>query len=230
MSSLKRFLHLEGRRQERGSAAPAEPSASGRFASLEHPADEASMEVPRAAATVARFERQVSDQPLVTDERALEEQPFLRCMHCQIDSSRYAQHCPQCGSSLTSPEQQEFNRALWQQRLQHREEEVRAQEAARKVTAEQMVELENAYRQLDTLREVRGDLPFGLWVIRQIKDPRWRIGVIASGLLGYAVLCVVALRGGWGARQLWLLVTIALSALFAPPSMRRRRRRWFDDY
>jgi hypothetical protein len=231
MSHLRRFLHLEGRRKARDSAAPAEPSASSRFATLEQPASAAPEEAFVPPATVQRFERQVSDPPLATDERALEEQPFLRCMHCQIDSSRYAQVCPQCGSSLTAPEQQEFNRALWEQRLRYREEEAKAQEEASRVRAEQQAELEAAYRQLERRSRPSGETPLGIWLLRRIADPRWRIGVIVGGLLAYAVFSVVELRGGRPSFRLWLLVTLGLVALFTPPRMLvTRRRRWYDDF
>jgi hypothetical protein len=240
MSSLKRFLHLEGHRKDRGPSAPRRKDGPSRFSALENPAPDASDGAASPAGTRQRFERQVTDQPLATAERAPEEQPFIRCMACHADNSRYAQSCINCSEALQTPAQQEFNRALWEERLQQRAEEARASQARAAAEREAMAErlfqseLERARLEREYGREGQ-DVPPGIWLLRRIRDPRWRIGVIAGGALTFVIVLGAALRGSSGARLALFFGGLLALVMFTPPRvwLQRRRRRWWerdDDY
>lgn len=238
MSSLKRFLHLEGQRKGRAPSPPAKVGPS-RFSALENDrAPGGPGEAPAPAGTVERFERQVSDQPLATDARSLDEQPFIRCMHCHGDNGRFAQYCINCSEALNTPAQQEFNRHLWDERLQQRAEENKFSQAKatadRQAMAEQLAERELLGQRLkESFEEERvdQDVALGVRMLRAIQSPGWRLAIIGGGLLVIAGFGVAALRGNMNARLVLLGCAVLGLFLFTPPRvwLERRRRRWWQD-
>src|SRR5207248_1655233 len=81
----------------------------------------------------ARFapeERRAAPSGIETDEEPADAQPFLRCAQCEMDNTRFAERCANCGAPLHTPEQDLYNRQLWQKR---RAEAAAEQEALRKM-------------------------------------------------------------------------------------------------
>ena len=52
-----------------------------------------------------------------------DDQPFIRCLHCQGDSNVQASRCGCCGAPLETDAQREFNAKLWAQRRVEKQEE-----------------------------------------------------------------------------------------------------------
>src|SRR4051794_10129235 len=109
MSRKSRFTNLELPRPARD--ANEESASSSRFESVEPKAAEPiSTGVPQAH--LARFGIPAAPElPLRT--RTAGEQPFIRCMQCDVDSSIYVDRCGHCGAALDTSEQRAFNEALW---------------------------------------------------------------------------------------------------------------------
>ncbi len=81
------------------------------------------------------------------EQRGEEEQPFLRCMRCETDSSRYASTCTTCGEELGTEAQQAYNQKLWAARRKEREELERENAGRREAQARAEVEVGEARRQ-----------------------------------------------------------------------------------
>jgi len=72
-----------------------------------------------------------------------------------------------------------------------------------------------------------GGSPYGLRLLKMIKNPLVRIGVIVGAIA--APILMIALpdrRSGW--RVAGMLVAFVIAALVSPPGWRYRRRRWWD--
>lgn len=131
----RRFQRLERARPERPDG-DEHPGAAGRFEGVEAepPPAPAGPPASRPGPAGNRF-REPAPRPLEVAEEDPGEQPFLRCMRCEADNSRYARACATCGEDLGTPEQRAFNQGLWDRRRQERAEEDR-QAAERRVAAE----------------------------------------------------------------------------------------------
>lgn len=125
MSSLLRFLHLERPR----SAAPDEgdptPATAERFEGVERPGAGNAPGAPSSSgADLGRFGPE-PEPGIDLVETAAGERPFTRCMSCGMDHNVFATSCSNCGASLDTEAQREFNDRLWARR-----QEEAAREAA----------------------------------------------------------------------------------------------------
>jgi hypothetical protein len=119
-----RFLNLERGRRDAPGTAPAQ-QGSGRFDALEHPGEVAP---PAAAPSADRFRPPPEPKlALELSESRPEDQPFIRCLRCQMDNHALATACSQCHCDLNTPEQRDFNQKLWDQ-LRRESEEFKAAE------------------------------------------------------------------------------------------------------
>ncbi len=102
-----------------------------RFLRLERPHQRGEQQTPVAnAERFAPEERRAPGSGIETDEEPADAQPFLRCARCEMDNTRFATLCANCGAALLTPEQELYNRQLWQKR---RAEAAAEQEALRKM-------------------------------------------------------------------------------------------------
>ncbi|HZZ85597.1 MAG TPA: hypothetical protein VFE30_13745 [Anaeromyxobacteraceae bacterium] len=69
--------------------------------------------------------------------------------------------------------------------------------------------------------------PYGLRLLRLIKSPAWRIGVIV-GAVALPLLLLLVGRRGSGLQIAGFVCLFAIAALFSPPGYRYRRRRFWD--
>jgi hypothetical protein len=98
-----------------------------RFLRLERPHQPGDQHTP-----VANAERFTPEEPrppgsgIEIDEEPAGEQPFLRCAQCEMDNARFAEQCSNCGAPLRTPEQDLYNRQLWQKRRKEAEAESEA--------------------------------------------------------------------------------------------------------
>ncbi len=175
-----------------------------RFLKLERPHQRGEQQTPVAnAERFAHEEGRAPGSGLTTDEEPADAQPFLRCAQCEMDNTRFAQRCSNCGAALLTPEQELYNRQLWQKR---RAEAAAEEEALRK------------------MHQPAG--PADPEQIRQqLSRWRWRAGCAAALWLGGTGLA--ALRTHHPV-PMWLFFGSAavLLALFTPA---RRRRYWWSS-
>ncbi len=110
MKQLGRFLRLE---RERKDTEPSTPVPPRRFATLERAQDGDATVAPvrRPSGSLERFSPE-PEPPLVLDAPDTA-QPFVRCVHCGADSSRYALVCVHCEARLDTEECRVFNARLW---------------------------------------------------------------------------------------------------------------------
>ncbi|HKB77585.1 MAG TPA: hypothetical protein VKC58_13385 [Myxococcales bacterium] len=216
-----------------------------RFLRLERPHQPG--EQHTAVANPARFapeERRAPGSGIETDEEPEGAQPFLRCAQCEMDNTRFADRCANCGAPLHTPEQDLYNRQLWQKR---RTEAAAEQEALRKMhqpatpdgvgqpvhdaryALGEVLAREVADREETRLSWMSGavDVPFGIRAVMAM-PPRWRWragGAIALWL------------GGTGAAALrthhptpiWLFFgSLAVLLAFFTPARPRRRSWWWS--
>jgi len=221
-----------------------------RFMRLERPHQPGEQHTP-----VANAERFAPEEPrppgsgIEIDEEPVGEQPFLRCARCEMDNTRFAQGCSNCGAPLHTPEQELYNRQLWQKRRAEAQAEGEALQRMREpsppardpeVARQKLRETDPRYALGETLaREVLkreekklfwtsgwSGVPLGLRIATAMPARwRWRVGV--------ALLCWL---GGTGAVALrthqppptWLFfgTLILLLLLFSPA--RPRRRFWWS--
>ncbi|MFL5302239.1 MAG: hypothetical protein ACJ79R_18065 [Anaeromyxobacteraceae bacterium] len=209
---------------------------------------------PPPTPSASRFRDPPRSTGLELDLAPDDEQPFRRCCRCEVDSGRFASACPNCGADLHSDEQRVFNERLWAERRREtadidrenaerreaarraEEEGARAQRAAAEALAREVGDRERRRLERDgwgaggtygedddawTGRDVR---PVGLRLLSLIRDPRWRMGVIAALLALVLGTVVYALAR----RQPAAIVVVALvvSVLFSPQRPRWRRRFW----
>ena len=215
-----------------------------RFLRLERPHQPGEQHTP--VANPARFapeERRAPASGIETDEEPADAQPFLRCAQCEMDNTRFAERCANCGAPLHTPEQDLYNRQLWQKR---RAEAVAEQEALRKM--HEPAAPDGAVRPVHDPRYALGealarevadreearlswmsaavDVPFGIRAVMAMAPRwRWRVGLaLAAWLTGTGL---AALRTHH-ATAMWLFFgTLAvLLALFTPS---RPRRFWWSS-
>ncbi|HZN95755.1 MAG TPA: hypothetical protein VFB81_23740, partial [Myxococcales bacterium] len=231
MSRFDRFRKLEAPRTERPADGPRKTQE--RFDRVEAgraPSDLPPPPPPPPGPAARRIERQVSDQPLILDQRSTQEQQFIRCMHCEGDNSRYASDCVHCGAALQTEAQRDFNERFWQQRQVQVAEEKQAVERFHKgreqMTKEQAEAQAAAY--MSMVQEARGGelgggsswTPPGVRFIRSIENPngQWLAigGFVLAGAL--AVLGLVKHKPGQDV-LMWacLGVLMVLGILFTPP-------------
>ena len=229
-----------------------------RFLRLERPHRPGEQHTP--VASPGRFAPEEDRPPgsgIDTDEEADDVQPFLRCARCEMDNTRFAQKCANCGAPLHTPEQELYNRQLWQKR---RAEAAAEQEALRKMHEPPRLDGDAALA-----REVGEELA------RQrlrAQDPRYAMGEVLAREVAereearllwmgggsnvpFGVRAVVAMTPRWrwraaGITALWLggtglaalrthepvaiwLFFGSLAVLLALFSPARRRRFWWSD-
>jgi len=250
---LRRFERLERPRQG-GPDGDERPSAEDRFDDIgatgpARPAAPAASEP--APAPGDRF-APPRPRPPDLEQRSDEEQPFVRCMRCETDSSRYARTCTTCGEELNTEEQRAYNRKLWAARVKERDQLTRESAERRQAAAQAEVELAEARRQVaaEMARQVgererwrleQGDpwggggydpdgpyrgpqdsTPIGLRLLRAIRSPGWRLAAI-GGLVVAAVLALFLARRFPPA----LIVVVSLLIALFSPRRRWRRRLWW---
>jgi hypothetical protein len=178
-----------------------------RFLRLERPHKPGEQRSPVAHAE--RFAPEEARAPLSgieTDEEAAGEQPFQRCARCEMDNTRFAERCVNCGAALRTPEQELYNRQLWQKR--------RAEAAAEQEALQRMRDPGPPLEEEGARERMRA------------QDPRYRLGEVlahevgareeerlfwmsgASGVpFGVRALMAMSSRWRWrsvGALALWL--------------------------
>jgi len=171
---IRRFERLERRRAGLPDG-DERPATQERFSGLEsggaapppasHPAG-----LPGGAGD--RF-RPPPERPPEVEVAEEDAQPFLRCMRCETDASRYAQACANCGADLRDQDQRAYNRRLWAERRAQRDELERANGARRQAAAQAEAEAALARRQAaeelarqvgDQVRDRLEREQGGLWV------------------------------------------------------------------
>ncbi len=222
-----------------------------RFLRLERPHQRGEQQTP-----VANAERFAPEEPrapgsgIETDEEPADAQPFLRCARCEMDNTRFARQCANCGASLLTPEQELYNRQLWQKR---RAEAAAEQEALRKmhqppppldpevsrerlraqdpryalgeVLAQEVAEREES--RLSWMGGGMGGVTFGVRVVMAM-PPRWRWRVGGAIALWLGGTGVAALRTHHPTATWLFFGSLAvLLALFTPA--RPRRRYWWSS-
>ena len=88
-----------------------------RFLKLERPHQRGEQQTPVVNADrFAPEEQRTPGSGIAIDEEPADAQPFLRCARCEMDNTRFAATCANCGAQLHTPEQEVYNRQLWQKR------------------------------------------------------------------------------------------------------------------
>jgi hypothetical protein len=214
-----------------------------RFLRLERPHQPGEQHTP--VANPARFapeERRAPSSGIETDEEPDDAQPFARCAQCEMDNTRFAGRCANCGAPLHTPEQDLYNRQLWQKR---RAEAAAEQEALRKMhqpaapdggvrpvhdaryALGEVLAREVADREEARLSWMSSDVsvPLGIRAVMAM-PPRWRWragGVIALWLGGTGI---AALRTHHPT-PMWLFFgSLGVLLAFFTPSRPRRRYWW----
>jgi hypothetical protein len=187
-----------------------------RFLRLERPHRPGEQHTP--VATAGRFAPEEDRPPgsgIETDEGADDEQPFLRCARCEMDNTRFAQQCANCGAPLHTPEQELYNRQLWQKR---RAEAAAEQEALRKMHERPRLDSDAEFArgvgaglERQRLRATDPRYALGEVLAREVADREearlaWMTG--ASGV-PFGIRAVMALSPAWrwraaGIVALWL--------------------------
>jgi len=181
---------------------------------------------PCTGLTRQRFEAEL---PLETEGAAL---LFHRCYLCGADSQRNSPQCEHCGASLTTPEQEAFDRELFER---EQVEQAREAEAARQAASQPSPLTESAQQALgkafaeEFAQEREAQLPPGLRWLRGLSWPG-RLAAVGSLLVLMAFSWAMARgRPGW-LLALWGEGALAL-ALFTPLGWwGRRLRRPFMPY
>jgi hypothetical protein len=224
-----------------------------RFLKLEGPHRRAEEQSP--VANVDRFAPEAPRAPgsgIAIDEEPAGAQPFLRCARCEMDNTRFATTCANCGAPLHTPEQELYNRQLWQKR--------RAEAAAEAEAVKKMHEppppVDGELVQ-ERLRAQDPRYAMGEILAREVADREearlaWMVGGMS---VPFGVRAVAAMPTRWrwwvgGALSLWLLGTglaalsthhpapmwlffgtlAVLLALFTPPRPYRRRYWWTNGW
>jgi hypothetical protein len=144
---LRRFLHLERPRQERGAepAAP-DPGTAGRFGGVERPGDRPAPPEPRSSgAQLGRFGPE-PERGLELAEAAPDRRPFTRCMACGMDHNLGATQCSTCGATLATDEVRAYNDRLWAERQEQAAREAAEGAALREARARAEAEYAEARR------------------------------------------------------------------------------------
>jgi hypothetical protein len=145
VSRLGRFLHIERSRADgTGTDRAPDQGTAARFGTVEAPGPAGATPAP-SGAELERFgpEPAPGIDLAETDPGA---RPFTRCMRCGMDHGVFASECGNCGASLATAEQREFNERLWSQRREEAAREARALEERRALAAREEAELAAARR------------------------------------------------------------------------------------
>lgn len=142
---FRRFERLERPRQE-GADAVDRPATGERFEGLETASPPAAGGAPASTGAGDRF-APPRPRPPELEQRSTEEQPFLRCMRCETDSSRYARTCSTCGEELHTEAQRAYNEKLWAARVKERDDLERENAGRREAAARAEQEAAEARRQ-----------------------------------------------------------------------------------
>ena len=242
MVDSKRFLHLERDRPRRE-----EPEGKTRTEVHERFRD-----APRSETTPGEQPGSVTTGRFQADESsglALDDSPhavtFQRCIQCGADNSRFVEWCERCGGSLTTPEQRapQVQLELEQSRARQEEDaglaqlhatraaEVQAQQEAvhsaalelGRALANRERDREEAVLGEDAYPRRRG--PLAPRLLKQIPDPRVRMGVMVGGI---GLLLVPWFLHGAAAFDLRFASLSLFVALFAP--WRPRTRGFWRDF
>jgi len=198
-----------------------------RFLKLERPHQRGEQQTPVAnASRFAPEEPRAPGSGIAIDEEPDDAQPFLRCARCEMDSTRFAQACANCGAALHTPEQELYNRRLWQKR--------RAEAAAEREAVEKMHQAPptaQAQEEEARLAWMAGgmNVPFGIRALAAMSPRwRWRTGIAVALWLSGTGLTALS---GHHPTAMWLFFgTLAvLLALFTPAQPRWRRRYWWSS-
>lgn len=243
MPRLRRFLHIERPRDERGEGAEdARPSgAADRFEGVERPG--AAPPAPSTSgAGLGRFGPDPEPRIDLVETDA-GERPFTRCMRCGMDHGVFATECAGCGASLDTEPQREFNERLWARRQEEAAREAKAA-AERRAEADRAGAEAAAARQRlgeELAREVAererlrlggeglggrgwgslgGGGPIGLRILRALPDWRWQAGAIG---IAVAVVGGLFAYGRNGHPFALLLALVVTGVLVVPPGWRVRR-------
>jgi hypothetical protein len=166
-----------------------------------------------------------------TAEEPADAQPFTRCGVCEADNSRYIARCMNCGANLDTPEQRDFNEALWSKR---RAEQATAPaggaEPFRDPRFTMGVEIarEVGRREEERLSWMASGpgVPMGIRILAALPQG-WRSLVVGG------VLAEIAITGLWAwhtGEQSWgLACGISIAIVFGLFLPSRRRTRFFDD-
>jgi len=220
-----------------------------RFLKLERPHQRGEQQTK-----VANADRFAPEEPrtpgsgIAVDEESPDAQPFHRCARCEMDNTRFAQRCSNCGAELSTPEQELYNRQLWQKRRAEAAAEAEAVKKMRQppppldpeLVRERLPAQDPRYalgevlaRQVADREEARlgwmgagTNVPFGFRAVAAM-SPRWRWRAGSALALWLSGTGLAALRTHHPT-PLWLFFgTLAvLLALFTPARPRRRRYWW----
>ena len=222
-----------------------------RFLKLERPHQRGEQQSP--VANVDRFapeDRRAPGSGIAIDEEPADAQPFLRCARCEMDNTRFAETCANCGADLHTPEQELYNRQLWQKRRAEAAAEVEAvkkmhqppppvdAELARETMRAQdpryalgeVLAREVADREEARLAWMAGgmNVPFGIRALAAM-SPRWRWRAGIAVALWLAGTGLAALRTHHPT-PMWLFFgTLAVLLALFTPSRPRRLRYWWSS-
>ncbi len=209
MGRFNRFLHLERERTQKDPAAPddrgsaSQDPRAARFGAVQTDAAAPSPSPEQHAtegAHTARFDETRKPALTLEDKRA-EDQPFIRCCHCEGDNSRYARECQNCHADLDTPAQRAFNERLWAERRAQREAEAQAlaeARAAQEQAAEEEAKQKRAlFEQMaqDVRRQTEGrlDAAFGESTAFRWRGRGVRLGGTRGDFAGFGIAAVVLL-------------------------------------
>jgi hypothetical protein len=249
---LRRFERLERPRRE-GPDGDERPSAAERIEGVEGERERERAGGPAPAVPASSRERFAPPRERTPDvqEPAGEEQPFIRCRRCEMDNSRFARRCANCGEDLATEEQRAFNARLWEERRRERDELDRENAERRAAQAQAEAEAARDRRQAaeEMARQVgerererlsagglgggwgQGQEPYGapsdpapvgVRLLRLIPSPLWRLAAI--GALVLAVVLGLALAR---ANPVALVLVFSLLVGLFTPRRRWSRRRWW---
>jgi hypothetical protein len=168
-------------------------------------------------------------------------QPYVRCVHCQMDNTVYAHACQNCGGELDTAEQRAFNERHWAERQAQdeaaRQERNAREEGAQREAADVARQRREIGEQLARREKERVDAQFpdgplgggpmmqretvGMRLLHLLPGTGWRIAA-ACVVFGLPLLLLVAGRGL--AQLVGMVLLGVVVVLFSP--VRQRSRRW----
>jgi hypothetical protein len=190
-------------------------------------------------ATAGRFTGPPSGMALEMDQG---EQPFLRCLRCEADNTRYADRCVNCQAPLVGDDVRTWNERLWAERQAQRAREHAA--ALHEARTEQELLQQNRKLGEALAREVgererarlswwwsgglRDPTPIGVRLLGMLPTTGARIvaGVVAAASFVGAALLAFGARGHPRLQITGFVVGLLLLVLFSPNLPRYRRWWW----
>jgi hypothetical protein len=212
-----RFLKLERARPDEGGAPDTVPASS-----------------------TDRF-REPPERPPEPVQASGVTQPYARCAHCQMDNTRYATACTNCGADLGTDEQRAFNERHWAERQAQdetaRQERNVREEAAQREAADVARQRREIGEQLARREKERVDAQWptgplgggtfaqretvGMRLLRFLPGTGWRI---AAACVAFGLPLLLLLVGRGRAQVVGLVLLGVVIVLFSP--VRQRNRRW----